>query len=197
MANTVVEKIILSCEKLGELELGGIRLENGDPELLNVSEHDFDIHVAIQPAAIAYYGSLKKQALRRLTALQHQYERWEKKKYAEAKASLGAGTGKLTLADIDARFVIDNEAEILKWEDQIDKLQLEFDTLDVWFDAWRQKSFSIREYAGIEEAERFNTNPSISGKDFPEQKVSQSEVGIQRIRRIIQERKLAEGGTKG
>jgi len=198
MASPVVEKIIHSCEMLGGFELGGIKLEDAEPALLNVSEFDLDTHVAMQPAAIAYYGSLKRQALRRLTSQQRQYERWEKKRYADAKASLGAGTGKSTLADIDARYVIDNDAGIEKWETDIEKAQLEFDTLDVWFEAWRQKGFSIREYAGIEEAERFNSNPSISGKKSQEQKSSpQPEVGIQRIRRIIHERKLAEGERKG
>ena len=197
MASPVVEKIINSCVRLGGFELGNFKLEDGDPTLLNVSEFNLDVHVAMQPAAIAYYGSLKKQAMRRLATVEREHDRWQKKKYAEAKASLGVGTGKTTVADIKSRLIIDNEVEIKQWEDRLDKAQLEFDTLDVWFEAWRQKGFSIREYAGIEEAERFNTSSSINGKNSREQVTdSQPEVGIRRIRRIIQERKLAEGADR-
>lgn len=160
---SVVEAIAKTCEDLGQVELGGIKLESASPALLDVSQLGLDVHVAVQPSAIAYYGALKKEAGRRLAALRRSFDRWTKKKYAEAKASLGAGTGKSTVNDIEARFIVDNEAEIEKWEEQLDRAQFEADTLDSWFEAWRQKSFSIREHAGIEEAERYNVSSSLSG----------------------------------
>jgi len=194
MASPVVEKIMQACTKMGSIDLAGIKLEDGNPALLNVAEFDLDLHVAIQPAAIAYFGALKKDASRRLSALRRSFERWEKKKYAEAKASLGAGTGKTTVADIEARYITDNEAEIQKWDDQLDKAQLEFDTLDSWFEAWRQKSFSIREFAGIEEAERFNSSPSMGGETTAAKKGNLPESGIDRVRRILKKHH-AEGAT--
>jgi hypothetical protein len=99
MSNAVTQKIAQTCERLGELNLGGIKLETADATLLDVSQLDLDTHVAIQPAAIAYYGSLKKEACRRLNALRRGFDRWEKRKYAEAKASLGKGIGKTTVAE--------------------------------------------------------------------------------------------------
>jgi len=195
MASPVTEKIMQSCVILGSVDLGGVKLEDGNPSLLNVAEFNLDMHVAIQPQAIAYFGALKKDASRRLSALRRSFERWEKKKYAEAKASLGVGTGKTTVADIEARYITDNEAEIQKWDDQIDKAQLEFDTLDVWFEAWRQKAFSIREFAGIEETERYNSSSSLSSSEAP-QKKNLPETGIDRVRRILKKHR-AEGASKG
>lgn len=180
---SVIENISDACDGMGEVELSGISLESADPRLLDVTHMDLDRHVAMQPAAMAYYGSLLKDASRRLGAMKRAYERWEKKKYAEAKASLAAGTGKSTVADIEARFITDNEPEIEKWESQLEKLQFEYDTMNVWFEAWRQKSFSIREHANITEDERWNTNASIKG----EQTSSRSD-GLSRVKTIIRGR---------
>jgi len=179
----VMDCIADACDSMGEVDLSGIKLETADPRLLDVSQMDLDRHVAMQPSAIAYYGSLLKDAGRRLATLKRQFERWEKKKYAEAKVSLasGTGSGKFTVADIEARFIVDNEAEIEKWENQIAKLQFEYDTLNIWFEAWRQKGFTIRDYANITEDERWNYNPSLT----TEQKSSDRESGIDRVRRII------------
>jgi len=187
----VVEAIADSCQSMGEVDLANISLESADHRLLDVSHMDLDRHVAMQPSAMAYYGSLLKDAARRLAAYKRSYERWEKKKYAEAKASLASGTGKSTVADVEARFIVDNEAEIEKRDKQLDKLQFEYDTLNVWFEAWRQKSFSIREYAHITEDERWSANSSL--KDG-EKKGSQED-GIRKVRRIIKNRQGAESAS--
>lgn len=182
----IVEKIADSCQELGEVDLSGVTLESADPRLLDVSQMDLDRHVAMQPAAIAYYGSLLKDASRRLASYKRAHERWEKKKYAEAKASLAGGTGKGgTVADIEARFIVDNEPEIEKREKQLDKLQFEYDTLNIWYEAWRQKSFSIGQHAGITEDERWNSSSSLTEKN------DERRDGLSRVKRIITKNKEA------
>jgi hypothetical protein len=181
----VIDKIADSCDQMGDVDLAGITLESADPRLLDVSHMDLDRHVAMQPAAMAYYGSLLKDAARRLAAYKRSYDRWEKKKYAEAKASLASGTGKNTVADIEARFIVDNEAEIEKREKQMEKLQFEYDTLNVWFEAWRQKSFSIREHANITEDERWANSSSMTEKS------GSRKDGMDRVRSIISKRREA------
>lgn len=178
---TVIDKIAESCESMGEVDLAGIKLESADPRLLDVSQMDLDRHVAMQPSAVAYYGSLLRDSKRRMGGQKRAYERWEKKKYALAKASLASGTGKSTVADVEARFIVDNEKEIEKWEKTLDKLQFEFDTLDIWYEAWRQKSFSIGQHANITDDERFLT-PHIKEKS---QESSEKGRGLDRVRRII------------
>ena len=181
----VVNNIAEACDSMGEVDLAGIKLESADPRLLDVSHMDLDKHVAMQPSAMAYYGSLLKDAGRRLASFKRFYDRWEKKKYAEAKAGcLGGTTGKATVADVEARFIVDNEAEIEKFEKQLDKLTRDHDTLSVWFEAWRQKSFSIREHANITEDERWNSSSSIRDKGDSENNGGRR-VGLDRVRSII------------
>lgn len=180
---SVIESIAESCDSMGEVDLAGISLESADPRLLDVTHMDLDRHVAMQPSAMAYYGSLLKDASRRLRSQTRAYERWQKKKYAEAKASLASGTGKSTVADVEARYIVDNEKDIEKWEKQIDRLQFEFDTMTVWFEAWRQKSFSISQHAEITEDERWNTSPHIKEKEN-----STRRGGLDRVRGIIRKR---------
>ena len=153
-----------SCEELGQIELSGIKLEDADPRLLNVSEMEFDQHVAMQPSAITFFGVLRKEVNRRVDAYKKAYDRWQKKMYAQAKIAVMSGTQdsyKPTVADIEARFIVDNEEEIEKWEKQLDKLRDEADTIEAWYEGWRQKSFTIREWAGIENDERYQGSGSI------------------------------------
>ena len=58
----VVDNIRDACEELGQADLSGIKLETAEPGLLDVRTGDFDAHVAMQPGAMVYYGSLLKEA---------------------------------------------------------------------------------------------------------------------------------------
>lgn len=154
----VFENIISTCDQLGQIELSGLKLEDADPSLLNVKTMTLDEHIAMQPSAIAYYGSLMKEALRDLNSHKREYERWQKKRYAIAKESLSNEGKKYTVNDIETRYIVDNCSDIEKWEEDANNLQSVYDSLSVWFEAWRQKSFSIREYIGITEEERFSNS---------------------------------------
>ena len=185
---TVVKNIQETCSNLGMVELSGVKLETADKNLLDVSQFTLDQHVAMQPAAIAYFGSQKKDAQRRLAAIERAYDRWQKRKYSEAKSaveSANGGSKGIRVGDIEARYVIDNEPEIEKWEERIEQAKEESDTLDVWYEAWKQKSFSIREFAGIEEDERFNTNSSITMQEDRKETTR-----IDKVREMMQKRKL-------
>lgn len=192
----IVENIRNSCDELGQVDLSGILLESADPKLLNPSFGELDEHVSMQPSAIAYYGSMLKEAKRQHRLYQRSYERWEKKKFALARAAASASsTGKSLVADIEARYVIDNEKEIEKWEEQLDVLQMRSDTLEVWYEAWRQKSFAIKEHIGITDDERWNSSSSVEGIESDEkfhQKSSKKmlpEDKIAAARRIMRDRR--------
>jgi len=137
------ENVKSSIDGIGQVELSGIKLESADSRLLDVGTLDLDKHVAMQPSAIAYFGAMKKEAARRLDMLKRNKDRWEKKCWALAKAAVLSGTTvawKPTLADIEARFITDNEREIEAWDTKMDRAQEELDTLDAWYEGWRQKS---------------------------------------------------------
>jgi hypothetical protein len=164
---SITANIKKSCDDLGQIDLSGIKLEEAGAQLLNVSEMDFDQHVAIQPSAITFFGVLRKEVNRRVDAYKKSYDRWQKKMYAQAKVAVMSGTQdyKPTVADIEARFIVDNEKEIEKHEKQLEKLKDEADTIDAWYEGWRQKSFTIREWAGIENDERYQGGGSIVEKE--------------------------------
>jgi hypothetical protein len=162
----LIENVKSSIDGMGQVELSGIKLESADPRLLDVGALDLDKHVAMQPAAIAYYGAMKKEVSRRLSMLKRGFNRWEKKQWALAKAAVTSGTTstwKPTLADIESRFIADNERELEEWDKKLDRAEEEADTLDAWYEAWRQKSFSLRDHVSIDEDERHNAGSSMRG----------------------------------
>ena len=197
---SVVENIIKTCEELGMVELNGIKLETADPALLDVTEMDLDQHVAMQPAAIVYYGTLRKEALRALDNCRKAYYRWQKKQYIDAKAvvdSRSSAKSAVRTEEIKAQILIDHEANIESWENRMDRLQREVDTLDNWYEGWRQKSFTIREHAKIEEDERWNASPHLGGgsESLSSRKRSASDAPRSRtenVRRIMRERQDAK-----
>ena len=143
----------------------GIQFETADSRLLDVREGDFDEHVSMQPAAIAYFGNMKKTAMRNLENMKRAYERWQKKVYSQAKQALeSAGNKKPTIADIDAFVLMNNEATVEKYEKDIETLQEQSDTMDVWYESWRQKSYSLREHGELVADEK-RTTGSIMGNN--------------------------------
>jgi len=196
----VVEKIETACDEAGKKEIGGVSLENPDPRLLDVRDGDFDEHVAMQPAAIAYFGVLKKESTRQLEAMKRGYDRWQKKKFQEARQALEttSASKKPTIADVEAFILMNNESQIEKWENDIAFLQEQADTMDVWYEAWRQKSYSLREH-GITISDERHTTPHLYGSnDGGNTNAAQqrAESTIDRIRRFQKERKK-KGGTMG
>ena len=163
----VIERVIKCCEDMGgEIDLSGVMLESASSMLLDVTQMELDQHVAMQPAAMAYFGSLAKSASRRLETQKRQFERWRKKKLAESRIAVqeSISPNKILAADIEARFIVDNESEIDKFEKTILKLQEQYDTLYVWLEAWKQKSFSIQQYVTLTEDERNVSSSSILDK---------------------------------
>jgi hypothetical protein len=201
----VLENITATCDGLGDVSLSGIKLEEAHRDLLDISKGSLDQHVAMQPAAMAYFLVLKKAAKRRLANAESAQDRWQKKQYAQARAAVESGTtakSAIKAEDVKARFIIDNEPEIIKWEKRVDKAQAESDTLDAWCEAWKQKSFSLREYVSIEEDERYSSSDSIKGSDEGKgerqgKQRSSGEIskkGIDRVRQVIRKNRARATG---
>jgi len=160
------ENVKNTIDGMGQVELSGIKLESADMRLLDVGSLDLDKHVAMQPSAISYYGAMKKESIRRMAMLKRGFERWEKKQYALAKAAVMSGSTagwKPTIADIESRYISDNERQLEEWDAKLDKAQEEMDTLDSWYEGWRQKSFALAQHASIDEDERWNSSSSMVG----------------------------------
>ena len=192
----VTQSIIENCDKLAKKEIMDIPLESGDPRLLDVSEGTFDQHVALQPAAIAYFGTLKKMTARNYERTKKSYERWKKRAHGESKSELeNAGAKKPTIADIEAHMLAANESEIEKWEEELSKLQEQADTMEIWYDSWRQKSHSIRDYSLFVEDEMKTTSHIMEEQNAnrsssrPSRKPRKEDTSVQRVRGILGKKK--------
>ena len=179
---SVIDNITDTCSGFGDVELSGIKLEEAKRELLDINHGSLDQHVAMQPAAIAYYLSVKKMLKRRLDNLSSAKDRWEKRQYSLAKAAVESGTtakSAIRVEDVKARFITDNEPEIEKWEERLETVQAQYDDLDSWCEGWKQKSFSMREFVDMNNEEGF-TSTSISDKS---QSPISKDVRERRVRR--------------
>lgn len=183
-----------ACDNLGEVELAGIKLESCDTELLNIlsSKFTLDQHVAMQPSAIAFYGQMKKLSSRRLAAFEREWDRWEKKKMAEARTVCEALSKKeAKLESVKGRFIVDNEIEITRYETRFKQFAEQADTLDAWFEAWKAKGFAIKEHASIEETENYQSS-SFRGNNGDQKINGQNGRNLtksQTIRDIIEKRR--------
>ena len=188
----IVNSINKSCDNLGKNKIFGIPLESGDSKLLDVREGDFDEHVAMQPGAIAFFGVLRRQSERFLYNEKHSYDRWQKKKFQEARMALDSlNTGKkCTISDIESFVIINNEKEIENWEKKIEILQEQYDTFDVWYEAWKQKSYSLKEHGQTMSDER-KTMPYLQMEDnkIENKSLNNSSSRIERIRQIQKQNK--------
>lgn len=181
----VIEKVGVSCDSMGDIELAGVKLEDASKELLDITKGSLDEHVAMQPSAVAYYNALRKAAKRRLDNCQSAYDRWQKKQYALARAAVESGcrsVSAIKVEDVRARFIVDNEPAIENWEARIEKAQEEYDTMDVWCEAWKQKSFTIHDFVNIDEEERYNRT-GIAGS-ANQQDVSHDRSSRDSVRRV-------------
>lgn len=144
-----LEAIKSACKNAGDMNIMDIPLNSPKAELLNILIGNVDDHVVIQPAAIAYYGLVRKETEWSLRDEERDFEIWKKKKYQEAKELVmeKASTKKPTINDIESEFIRINEQELREREAVLAKLREQCDLMEVWYEAWKQKSYSNREHA--------------------------------------------------
>jgi len=151
----ICESISKCCDELGEFSLLGSPLESADPKFLDVREASLDEHVAIQPSALAFFGKLRKDAIREVKKQEREYEKWQMDKYSECRDNI-TKSGRVTKEDIRSKMTKDYRREIDEWEAKIREVQRICDLLDVYYEAWKQKAFSLNVYASITADELFS-----------------------------------------
>ena len=157
-----VDKVEKSLEAIGEMDFLSSRIEDADHSLLIVTEESLSVHVQLQPALIAYYGIKRKEAERDLSSCKSDFERWEKEKFPKSKKDLEELAGpkgkKPTIADIEAHIIVFNKSEHNGWMRRLEEAQRASDTFDVFYEAIRQKSFTLREFCSMHSVELANAN---------------------------------------
>jgi len=182
----LAKNIEAATDSMAKKELKGITLETCDVKLLEIDEAAMSDHVSLQPIAIAFWGASYKQALRNYERVKRDYEMWRRSKYAAAKDAI---TGKCTISEVEAKLEAENMDEVKKWIAQVDAAEDLADKIEIWYKAWSQKGYSIKEHSDIHIDETYQTG-SINGNNgqqsfkTPETKESM-QVRTQRIRDMI------------
>src|ERR1039457_3709070 len=163
----VASSVKTTLDSLGNVEMGGIRLDSPTPEMLDLNSLSMDIHVAMHPALVAYYGAVRRDAAMELAILKRAYERWHLKMWSESKVKACGGSQqyKPTVNDIEARLIVDHEKELEDWDERLEGAQTRLNDLESLFEALRQKSFALRDHAAIEEEERFTAGGGTMTRD--------------------------------
>lgn len=176
----VSESIAQSLEKIGGVEFMGVKLEDADIKLLDISKLTTDIHSTLQAPGLAYYGSLLKRARRTVEYLTRDYARWRSRKIAASMAVLLASSNpyKPTKDDCEARFQADNAPEIADWDEKVKKANEIMDDLESWYEAFRAKGFQIKDMSGWDKDELIATGDIIK---------KQASTGSQSIRNLLRQ----------
>lgn len=153
-----------AIDKLGGFKLMESSLEDMDPRFFEIREDNLSDHVAMQPAAIAYFSSMKKYAQRVLGEAEEDFEHFIKVKKSETKAKMLSESKKATVDDIANQVEIDFEEGIKEHKQKIRRCQEDFDNADSMFEAWKSKGFSLKVFADLAQQE-FMTSDGIDRKE--------------------------------
>lgn len=164
MYEKIFANISTSIDKLGSFKLMEASLEDVDPRFLDIREDNLSDHVSMQPAAIAYFSSIKKYAQRQLEEMKEDFEHFIKVKKSETKAKMLSDGKKATVDDISNQVEIDFEEAIKDWNKKIREAQENFDNADSMFEAWKSKGFSLKVFADLAQQE-FMTTDGVMKKE--------------------------------
>ncbi len=157
----LADNIESAMDLIAQSDKFGIRLEDCNPSMLDVKEHDIELHLRMQPSGVAYFGSMKKAADRECARMKRSYELWQIEKKSVAKGKLKMSGEKSTISDVESHYVISYKGEISDWEDKVDASQERRDNINAWYEAWLQKSHAIREYIKVREEDMYNVSDSV------------------------------------
>lgn len=148
------DRIVEKVEELETEDFVGTKLGGFDKALLIIGDTDINDHLRMQPSAVCYYGMLLRRADAALRRREAAYDEWFHRMYAKANNVLSEErTTKPTQADIKARVIGDNKEKYKKLQKKIVDARDTRDMLDVWYEAIRQKGFSMDKMVDISKEE--------------------------------------------
>jgi len=174
-------------ERAGKIKLKELDFENFDIEMLVLDSANIEEHISKQSAAVAYYGSLFKQAVRNYEDTKKSWEYREKVMYAES-SDITKYDKKPTRNDIEAQVVIDHQVEIEEWQDKIKNLKAQRDNLEVFWEGWKQKSFAINNFVDVYLSEK-KTKDDVMERD------SDEKPDERKVQRAIERMRQNKGGS--
>jgi hypothetical protein len=159
-----LENIIKKAEKIKMAEFD---FENPCIEMLEVNENNYLESVSKQPTAIAYFGSLYKNAQRELEDMELYYKNRYNEMYGECSDIISKQKIKSTQRDVDALIRTKYTNELEDIEKRIKILKKNKDLYEMFYEGWKAKSFALASFTSLV------TTGFISPKTITEDDVSE------------------------
>lgn len=154
-------------DSVHDMKVGGINLDSPNLSILTVTEENFEDHLSKQAAGLAYFGTMFRAARDEHDDLQRAYEaRWTEM-YAHCTNMMNkTEKGRFVIKDVEAMAQGKYADEITKWKEKIDKLREHMNVAEMFYDAWKQKSFVLNNFTAMISAGLLSVKTTIAETDI-------------------------------
>lgn len=182
----LVQKIKDACESCGELEIDGTKLSEISPKLLHFNEGNLAEHIAVHPAGVAYYGEILKDIKRKIKNLENEKNTHESIKMSEIKRK---SDQKISMKAVENEYYRIFQADRERMQKELDELQEQYDTFEIWYEAWVQKGYSFKPYGALIDDDRMSNSNFTKNKDMEDKKSSYLNRGEAELKSTIRQSK--------
>jgi len=165
----LVQDIKQACEGCGELEIDGIKLSEISPKLLHFNEFNLAEHIAAHPAGVAYYGEILKDIQRKIKNLENEIHSHSCVKMSEIKRK---SDQKISQKAVENEYYRIYAADRERMNKELEELQEQCDTFEIWYTAWGQKGYSFKPYGALIDDDKMASSNFSSNKDTEDKKSS-------------------------
>jgi hypothetical protein len=150
------------------LTLSGVSFENPDVKMLIPDSESLERHITMQPAAIAYYGTLAKQAQRLLDEAKKKWKyRWMELYGTVSRAlCLADPKRKPTVTEIEAETYSRHRSEVDAQEQELARLAHQADDIQAFYESWQAKSFAVSQMVQLTVAGLFTKDGYEAGENL-------------------------------
>lgn len=141
-----LDKVIKKAETMS---MGEWDFENPSIEMLEVNENNYLDALSKQPAALAYFGTLYKEAQRELEDLELYYKNRYNEMYGECSDIISKQKVKSTQRDVDALVRTKYTSELEEIEKQLRVKKKNKDVYEMFYEGWKAKSFALGSFTNL------------------------------------------------
>lgn len=148
--------------------IDGINFDAPNLSILTVTEENFEEHLSKQAAGLAYFGAMFKSAKDEYEDCCRAYEaRWaEMYTHCTNIMNKTEKGNKFVIKDIEAMARSKYSDEINTWKQKMDKLREHMNVAEMFYDAWKQKSFVLNNFTAMISAGLLSVKSTISEGDI-------------------------------
>ena len=129
--------------------IGAWNFEDPDMSILTVTEENFEEHLVKQPAAIAYFGFLMKEAAREYEQLNKAFEYRYSEMYGDCANVLSKGKDKMTIKSVEAMILSKYQTELEDWNKRLAVKREKKDNFEIFYESWKQKGYTLNNFKDL------------------------------------------------